>query len=178
MSDVFLERNWDEPLTTAILENMIEDVHGCFGLYRVEWQESLLSTDGKKLLCHFRGPDAESVRVALRQGDADVSNLWPGTVHDAPGLPDEELRGANVVVLRKFDEPVALEDIQAIEDANIACLETHRVKFVRTFFSSDRRRMACLYRAPDAESVRIAQRQANMPVERVWAVRRFSPESL
>lgn len=178
MSDVFLERNWDEPLTTAILENMIEDAHGCFGLYRVEWQESLLSADGKKLLCHFSGPDAESVRVALRQGDADITNLWPGTVHDAPGLQDEELRGANVVVLRNFDESVAIEDIQAIEDANIGCLETHRVKFVRTFFSSDRLRMACLYRAPDAESVRIAQRQAKMPVESVWAARRFSPESL
>ena len=34
----------------------------------------------------------------------------------------------------------------------------------------------CLYRAPDAESVRIAQREAGMPVERVWSFRQFRPE--
>jgi hypothetical protein len=35
--------------------------------------------------------------------------------------------------------------------------------------------MMCLYRAPDAESVRIAQREAGMPVERVRAIRQFRP---
>ena len=58
---------------------------------------------------------------------------------------------------------------QAIEDAGAWCLETHRVKFARTFFSLDRTRMICLYQAPDAEAVRMAQRQAGMPMERVWA---------
>ncbi|KPJ80351.1 MAG: hypothetical protein AMJ58_08895 [Gammaproteobacteria bacterium SG8_30] len=69
-----------------------------------------------------------------------------------------------------------MADIQAIEDAGAGCLENHRVRFVRTYFSADRRRMMCLYRAPDAESVRIAQREAGMPVERVWSFRQFRPE--
>jgi hypothetical protein len=68
--------------------------------------------------------------------------------------------------------------VQAIEDANAHCLEAHRVRFMRTFFSSDRRRMACLYLAPDAESVRIAQRQATMPVDSVVAVQRVTLESI
>jgi len=35
--------------------------------------------------------------------------------------------------------------------------------------------MICLYHAPDAESVRLAQRQAGMPLERVWAFHAVLP---
>lgn len=74
-----------------------------------------------------------------------------------------------VVVERSFDEPVEFAAIQALEDRGAWCLEEHRVRFVRTWFSKDRRRMVCLYEAPDAESVRIAQRKAGMPLDRVWS---------
>jgi hypothetical protein len=43
------------------------------------------------------------------------------------------------------------------------------VRFVRTYFATDRRRMICLYVAPDAESVRLAQVQAGLPHAGVWA---------
>jgi hypothetical protein len=74
-----------------------------------------------------------------------------------------------VVVERSFVEPVALEDIQGIEDRGAWCLEAHGVSFLRTYFSRDRRRMVCLYDAPDAESVRLAQEKAGVPFERAWA---------
>ena len=80
----------------------------------------------------------------------------------------------NVVVERSFEEPVTIGEIQAIEDAGASCLETHQVTFVRTFFSRDRKRMICLYRAPDAEAVRVAQRMAGMPVDSVWSFRLMS----
>ena len=85
---------------------------------------------------------------------------------------------ANVIVERTFDEPVALEEVQAIEDAGAWCLETHNVEFVRTFFSTDRKRMVCAYRAPDAESVRLAQREAKMPFTDVWSFQRLRPSDL
>ena len=80
-------------------------------------------------------------------------------------------------MIRTFDEPVQLESLQAIENENIHCLETHRVNFIRTFFANDRKRMACFYEAPDAESVRIAQRQAAMPFDTVWACDRLTKDS-
>jgi hypothetical protein len=80
-----------------------------------------------------------------------------------------------VVVQRIFEKPVAFEDIQTIEDRGAWCLELHNVRFVRTYFSADRRRMVCLYEAPDAESVRLAQRQAGMPFERVWTASMLDP---
>ena len=175
MSHVFLQRSFPEPVSIRMLHAMAADSLGCFGMHRVDWQESFLSADGHDLLCHFTAPDAESVRIALRQLDADMRVHWPGSVHDAPGVSQQDIHGANVVVLRSFDAPVELADLQALEDANIHCLDAHRVRFLRTFCALDRRRMACLYAAPDAESVRIAQRQATMPLDSVWACQRLAP---
>jgi hypothetical protein len=175
MTEVLVERHWEAPLTDADMQGMFENAVGCLDIHRVGWNGSLLSADGRELFCHFSAPDAESVRIALHQARSPRGSVWAGTVHDAPGLTDDELARANVLVSRRFEEPVALRDIQALEDAGAGCLETHRVRFVRTFFSTDRRRMICLYHAPDAESVRIAQRAANMPVERIWTFRQFRP---
>ncbi len=74
-----------------------------------------------------------------------------------------------VVVERKFPEPAMFDEIQAIEDAGAWCLDLHQVRFLRTYFSSDRQRMICLYEAPDAEAVRRSQRRIGLPFERVWA---------
>ena len=73
-----------------------------------------------------------------------------------------------VIVERSFAEPVAFEDIQALERRRVSCLDAHGVRSLRSYFSRDRRRMICLYEAPDAESVRYAQEKAGMPFDRAW----------
>jgi hypothetical protein len=171
VTDVFLERRFDPPLTVAELRAMTADSPDCFTIHRVAWCESFLAQSGTRMVCRFTAPDAESARIALREAGLDTRVLWSGTIHHAPAQAQ-----ANVLVERRFDTPVELETLQAIEDASAACLNNHRVRFTRTFFSLDRRRMLCLYEAPDAESVRIAQRQAGMPVEQVWSFRAFVRE--
>lgn len=170
MSDVFVLRTFDPPLTDASFEAMARDGSDCLDLYRVRWRESLLSSDGRRLLCWFEAPDAESTRLALRKTGHE-STPWPGTIHDAPGPGAPPVEAANVVVERRFEAAVTLDEIQAIEDAGASCLKARNVAFARTFFSRDRKRMVCLYQAPDAESVREAQRLAGMPVEAVWRFR-------
>jgi hypothetical protein len=172
MTDMVLERIFDEPLMPHDVIAMGDESDDCFGLHKVEWHQSFLAAGGRRLLCWFSGPDAESVRVALRQSGVGPHEIWRTTVHDAADESAPDWRQANVVVERQWPEPIALDDIQAIEDAGAHCLETWNVRFARTFFSTDRTRMACLYLAPDAEAVRMAQRQAGMPMEKVWA---FSP---
>jgi hypothetical protein len=171
--DVILERAFEPPLSVAEFTEMALDSLDCMALYRAEWQESLLAKDGKRIACRFRAPDAESVRM-IAQGDRAIGRVaWTGVVEDS-GRQET----ANVMVERRFSTPVTMAEIQAIEDAAAWCLEQHRVTFLRTFFSADRTRMLCLYRAPDAESVRQAQAQAGMPLERVWACRCLNPATL
>ena len=163
MTDLILQRAFETAMTAADFVASSSGSLGCLELHRVDWQLSMLSKDGKTANCWFKAPDAESARIALRSEGVDISVLWPGDVFDAPGADEAEIGNANVAVERLFDEPVTLEDIQAIENAGAQCLEVRNVRFLRTFFSKDRKRMLCIYEAPDAESVRQAQREAGVP---------------
>jgi hypothetical protein len=175
VTDLFLERRFEPALAESDVLDMASNAADCFGMHRVDWLGSLLSTDGRRMFCWFSAPDMESARVAMRQIDADTTVFWRGSVHDNPAIPQEELAAANVLVERSFDEGTTLEAVQRIEDAGASCLESRGVRFVRTFFSADRRRMVCLYRAPDAESVREAQREAGVPFNDAWTFRAVGP---
>jgi len=83
---------------------------------------------------------------------------------------------SRIIVERKFEVPESMEKLQAQEDRFAWCLQQHRVTFIRSYFSKDRRRMICEYEAPDAEAVRETQRTAGMPFERIWAADVFDWE--
>lgn len=48
----------------------------CLVLHRVQWLSTIESSNSDSVLCHFRAPDAESVRSVLRRLDIDVGGLW------------------------------------------------------------------------------------------------------
>ena len=73
-----------------------------------------------------------------------------------------------VIVERTFEEPVNFDTLQDQENGAQWCLDLHRVRFLQSYVSSDRRRVICVYEAPDAESVRIANHTAKLPFDRVW----------
>lgn len=169
-TQLFLERAFETPLTARDVLERGAATAWCFEMYRLNWMASFLAAGGQTLVCWLRAPDIESARQALRKAGADARRLWSGTVHEGAASERE-----NVMVARSFDVPVSLEEIQAREDAASWCLEAHNVRFSRTFFSLDRKRMLCLYEAPDAESVRLAQREAGMPFDAVWSFERIAP---
>lgn len=173
MTDIFLERTFDPPMTADGFHGSSARGSWCFELHNVQWRSSYLSASGTEMVCWFSAADAESVRLTLRTLNSDIRRLWAGTVHDGP-----EASEPNVAVQRSFAEPVRLEEIQAQEDAAGWCLRTHRVRFCRTFFSLDRTRMICLYEAPDSESVRLAQGEARMHFDKVWAFQRLDGRTL
>jgi uncharacterized protein DUF4242 len=79
-----------------------------------------------------------------------------------------------VVVERSFEQPLDINDMQATQKGFRWCLELHNVEFLHSYISSDRRRMICLYRAPDAESVRIVNATAKVQFDRVWSASLFA----
>lgn len=48
----------------------------CLQLHGIFCQRSYLTTDGRRLLCHFRAPDAESLRMALRGARIEYDEVW------------------------------------------------------------------------------------------------------
>lgn len=82
-----------------------------------------------------------------------------------PGEPER----TRVVVERTFPAAINVDELAALEAAIPHCFELRRVRWMRTFISRDRRRMMCLYDAPDAESVRYTQDTGGLPYDAIWA---------
>ncbi|HEY0463366.1 MAG TPA: nickel-binding protein [Polyangiaceae bacterium] len=175
MTEVLVERHAEQPLSELSMFRMSEAGSGCMDLHRVHWNRSLLSADGRELICHFSAADLESVRLVLKAQGSLRAEVWACSWRDAPGLSAHELAQANVFASWRFNAPIAPEELESIDASAAVCLRNHRVRFLRTFLASDRRRVICLCLAADAESVRLALRDAKPPVERVWAFRHFQP---
>jgi hypothetical protein len=173
MDTIVLERRLDPPLQLDDIRTMEEQGSWCMEQHRVRHVTSLLALDGRRLLCSFEAPDAEAVRSVLRRLEIPFERIWRATVHAPPSFaPTLALAGAGaalVLVERRFADAVEFAAIQAIEERHAWCLEQHEVRFLRTYFGLDRRRMVCVYAARNAESVRLAQRQAGMPFEDAWS---------
>jgi hypothetical protein len=175
MTEVLVERHAERPLNDADLAQMREDAEKCSSIHRVKRHSTLLSADGRELICHFSSPDLESVRLAIKSQRPLPAEVWACSVRDAAGLTAGELVQANVLASWRLTAPVALEELAAIDASAAVCLHNHRVRLLRTFVSNDRRRVLGLFQAADAESVRLALREAEPPVECVWAFRQFLP---
>jgi hypothetical protein len=78
---------------------------------------------------------------------------------------------SDVFYLRPIDPPIEPEDVQAMAQHAGGCFGLHRVDWRQSFLAADGGRMLCWYRAPDAESARLALRQLGSDMSAVWAGR-------
>ena len=85
---------------------------------------------------------------------------------------------AVVIVERDFAEPETFEAINARGDRGTWCYELYGIRFAGAYFAADGRRMICTYEAPDAESVRMAQRRVDLPAIGPETVRRAAETRL
>ena len=90
------------------------------------------------------------------------AETWEAIEIKAPLSADSS--NARIVVERRFSAPIAPQELRDREAQGEWCLELHNVVFMGSFCSVDRKRMVCLYKAADLESVRIAQRTIGLPV--------------
>jgi hypothetical protein len=186
MEHVIVEGRYPEPTTPEAVIERGQSQRFCFDLYRSHPVAHYLALDGAHICCVFRAPDAESVRRALAKiGVLPPERVWTASLEGAAGDMADLARaargvaasGALVLVERDFADPVDFAAVQALEDAGSWCLDQHHIRFLGTFFAKDRRRMICLYAAPDAESVRLTNRRLKLPFERAWAARVFGPDA-
>jgi hypothetical protein len=83
--NVVVERSFASPVCYDDIKALGEAKAWCLETYKVRHSHSVLSLDGKRMLCFFAAPDAEAVRNAQREAGALVSNLWAGS----PILPGQ-----------------------------------------------------------------------------------------
>jgi hypothetical protein len=80
-----------------------------------------------------------------------------------------------VVVERLFDPGVTLQDVRLLDESSAWCKETYGIRLLQSYVSADGKRVICVYEAPDAEAVRVANRQAGAPFEIAWKAAVYHP---
>ena len=173
MADVFVEWTVETRLHESDIQSLMHDSNGCREFHKVQFRESLLDDAGKHLFCHFRAPDAESVRMALRCVGADIDVLWSGIIHDRP-----EPAIPNVVVECKLSHSILTDTDEALDAIASNWADLYGFKLTRAIVSRDGMRIICLCKAPDAESISLAQNQNDVHATSIWPCRRFTEKAL
>ena len=178
MASIVVEREFAHRHDDDELSRLVHSAEWCMGRYGVRSRRHYFAVDGSRVVCIFEAPDAEAVRSVGRAAGIDAPrHLWTATIElgrdrDADRAPTLAEAGYSLVVVeRSLPEPVVFSEVQSIEDASRSCFDMRRIAFLRAYFSLDGRRMLCLYAAPDAEAVRVANRQAGLPFEAAWPAR-------
>lgn len=175
MSNVFYLRPIDPPLASADLDAMARFAEGCFDLHRVEWRHSFLACDGSRMLCWYRAPDAESVRLALRQLGSDMTAVWPGNVIGDDGA-GPSLSDAGMLAEFGFEEAQRADDVMT-RIGGSATLRRHGVAFVRGFISASGMWMACVFKSEDETRLRAALEEVDLPAHSIWKCTPLAPKA-
>ena len=81
---VVIERALPQPVDEAAIRDAAARGAWCFEQHACRLVWSYLSSDGRRCLCVFAAPDAESVRHTQKQMGMPFETAWPATVHEPP----------------------------------------------------------------------------------------------
>ncbi len=81
-----------------------------------------------------------------------------------------------LIVETTYDPPLTDDERRSTQDLLDPCLQLRGVEWVSSYEASDRRRKVCVFRAPDAESLREAFRGAGVRFDRVWVTTHREPD--
>lgn len=171
MTLVIVERSFEEPVDVAALNAREQAGSWCLDQYRVRFLRTLVARDGKRMLCIYDAPDAEAVRVSQRTLDMPVDRVWAATALRDVACTD------GVVVERLLEPALTPEQVLALKDRTEWCLDMYRVRWQTSYLATDGSKLVCLFEAPDAESVRMANQKADLAVGRVYAARSIEASS-
>ena len=147
----------------------------CVDLYRVEWRRCYLASDGTRMLCWYRSPDAEAVRLILRQQGTAGAAVWPA---DVTGPGDAELPDGGrscVAVELAFETPRGAAELASMRDSIEVALEAATLAISRTFTSRHGTRLVCLVDDANETVVSRCLRAAGLVPTSVWQCTELDP---
>lgn len=147
MANVVWVGRGDSPDFAALAQAMADGA--CPTLHRVRWREAYLGRDTQRVVCRFRAPDAESVRLALHCTASDGA-VWTATLVGRSGDT------ANLVLEREFAPPLRGDPRRALALARAECLEACGVEPLQILISLDRRHALFFCDAPPGTAARLA----------------------
>jgi hypothetical protein len=177
MTEVIVERSFEEPVEYGAIQDVEDRGRRCLEVRQVRFVRTWFSKDRRRMICLYEAPDAEAVRSAQRKVGLAFDRAWSCTFNPRPaGWPGPGPGFHEVIVVeRAFAEPLTPAAVAALFEGGAACLPRHRVVYLGGYLATEGRRMICVFAAPDAESVRIANREGGAPFDRAWTATPHEP---
>ena len=175
MSDVIYLRPIAPPASPEDVYEASQHSGGCFDLHRVEWAHSFLAADGGRMMCWYRAPDAESVRLALRQLGSDMDAVDSCSLIGDEDMDKPDVSGVNAIVEVSFDRPFPADNGGWLQRFKARLLEETGATFVLGFLSASCSRMVCLFQAGDTDSLHSALEALDLPADAVWRCTLVTP---
>ena len=168
MEIVVVERKFEQPVQFEDIQALEGAGSWCLNAHRVRFLKALFSRDRRRMLGLYEAPDAEAVRLAEGEARVPFDRAWTCSHLRNDSTSDQTPAAEFVVAERLFPEPVTPEFVANALREKGWCLDLHRAEYVESYLATDGLRMVCVFRAPDAESVRLANKQADVPYTNVW----------
>jgi cation diffusion facilitator CzcD-associated flavoprotein CzcO len=148
----------------------------CLELYRVQWRRAFLATDGTRMLGWYRAPDAETVRLILRQ-QGTTGAVWAADATAAEESDPVRPPGRDCVIVEfGFDASLGADELAARRAATVASIEAARPRIRHRFVVQSGVRMLCLVDPADEVEVSKRLRAAGLVPSDVWRATEIDPE--
>ena len=168
MALVFVERQFHQPVEFEDIQRIEDEGSWCLDVHKVRFMKTFFSRDRRRMLCLYEAPDAEAVRLAEDQARVPYDRAWTCTHVPAATAGVDATDKETVIVERIFSEPITAEFASSTSKRIGWCLDLHKATYVESYLSSDGMSMVCVFLAPDAEAVRLANTQGGAPYKDVW----------
>lgn len=172
MTLIVVERSFPEPAVFEDLEAQEAAVGWCLQQHRVKALWSFASLDGKRAICVYEAPDAEAVRNTQEEGGLAYDHIWSAHLMEPP---DRARPTGFSTVLVQRELPAAHDEEAAwgLYQASLDCMRRNRAMLWHSYLSLDGMRMICRYHAPDAEAVRVANLESQLPTSAIWPAKTY-----
>jgi hypothetical protein len=81
LTHLIVEQTFETPLTDEEHGRLGQRLDKCLDAYGARWIRSYLSTDHRRMVCEFEGPDAEAVRSSYRSAGVTFDRVWTAEVY-------------------------------------------------------------------------------------------------
>ena len=168
MSRIVVERSFDSPADMDALRAREEQGASCSEARDVVRRYSVRSLDGLHVACLYDAPDTEAVRDVYQKAQLPFDRIWSASVRLGEGVDALQPRRERVIVQRDLPMVVTLEEYAALGDRAADCMMRHRARLLEAYLSADGRIGLCHFEGVDAESVRVANEESEVPFARAW----------
>jgi hypothetical protein len=178
MSLVIVETLYDEPLTFDRMSEEEERLVPCLTARQATWRYSLLSIDRYRTICTYNAPDAESVRIGYHRANVFFSRTWTGEMYEPPTAqsPQIEPQIEPRIVMEVTCPALSQDKWQEMKNNLLHCYSEQGIEWLRAYVSLDRTTLIWELNAPTVETVENAQRQSQIPFDRIWLAELLNPE--